>query len=303
VSLSRIQSFYGTNYCPNDGNKMHFERLRQLHVLLQVQPHWQWCEPEAISQSELLQVHDAGYVDAMLHGIQPLCNSAYLPWSTELLAASRAMLGGQLMAADAALAEGIAMNLAIGFHHAHPARGGGFCVFNGLAAVAILRPHLRVVVLDCDEHGGDGTAAFASVTRNLTNISIFGTRFGVQTSASTLALKVPKSTSPGRDYLNTLDQALDRILALAPDLVLFQAGADMHELDPQSTLRISSEILAKRDEIVFSTLRAANLSVLCSFAGGYQSPERTAALYLQTTQQMARVYLAPADATLLGTTQ
>ena len=67
-----------------------------------------------------------------------------------------------------------------GFHHAHPDTGGGFCVFNGLALVAHARPTLKVAVLDCDEHGGDGTEAFAKRLINLHTFSVFGSRFGVR---------------------------------------------------------------------------------------------------------------------------
>lgn len=131
-----------------------------------------WCE-----------LHDARYVEAVVHGQMPLAGSAYLPWSNALVDSCLHMLGGQMLAAQLAISHGLAINLACGFHHAHPDRGGGYCVFNGLALVAQQHPMWRVTVLDCDEHGGDGTEAFCALLPNLSAISIFGTRFGFRRHA------------------------------------------------------------------------------------------------------------------------
>jgi len=107
----------------------------------------------------------------------PLANSAYLPWSTLLVNACLHMLGGQLLGAQLALAHGRCINLACGFHHAHPNTGGGFCLFNGLALVAHAFPQLKIAVLDCDEHGGDGTEAFAQRLSNLHTFSVFAVAY------------------------------------------------------------------------------------------------------------------------------
>ena len=48
-----------------------------------------------------------------------------------------AINGGNLLAAERALAEGIAANVGQGFHHAHAGTGQGFCTFNGLALVIV----------------------------------------------------------------------------------------------------------------------------------------------------------------------
>ncbi len=63
------------------------------------------------------------------------------------------------MAAEMALQKGIAANVAQGFHHAVYEYGGSFCTFNGLAFVAQQNPNKKIFVLDCDQHGGNGTAS------------------------------------------------------------------------------------------------------------------------------------------------
>jgi acetoin utilization deacetylase AcuC-like enzyme len=291
--MTTITSVYSTSYCPlpPDPSAAHFARIAVLRQLLDNAAPWRWVTPSPITVQQLETVHAPHYVRAMCEGVGALARSAHLQWTESLIQTARAMLGGQLLGAEAALSEGVAMNLAIGFHHAFPAYGGGFCVFNGLAAVAALNPTRRILVLDCDEHGGDGTAAFAEQLQNLHTVCIFGTRFGLRTNARNLALRVPLSAHTDRTYLETLAQALDHILAQRPDLVLYQAGVDMHELDPKATLKLKSETLKRRDDLVFGTLKAAGIPLLCSFAGGYQSPQATAALYFETAQQLARHFL------------
>lgn len=60
---------------------------------------------------------------------------------------------------------GWAFNLSGGFHHAHPNLSHGFCLVNDIAlGVTHLRQHkgrdIRILILDMDNHFGDGNAAF-----------------------------------------------------------------------------------------------------------------------------------------------
>ena len=51
---------------------------------------------------------------------------------------SRRSVGATIAAARAALADGLAANLAGGTHHAMADKGGGYCVFNDVAVAARL---------------------------------------------------------------------------------------------------------------------------------------------------------------------
>jgi hypothetical protein len=63
-----------------------------------------------------------------------------VPWSARLLRRSRLAVQGTLLAARAALRDGLGGNLAGGTHHAFADRGEGFCVLNDVAiAVCTLR--------------------------------------------------------------------------------------------------------------------------------------------------------------------
>lgn len=288
----QVDLVYDTAYLADD--LPHFRRLGQTWALAVGLGLARGHAPDPLPDGLLEQLHDPLYVDAVRRGIAPLCNSAYLPWSPALVRACEAMLGGQLSAARIARRSGLCVNLACGFHHAHPQRGGGYCVFNGLALVALAHPELKVAVLDCDEHGGDGTEAYCALLPNLRAISVFGTRFGITGGERSLALRVPRDASGAAEpagYLEVLDEALGRLLDDPPDLVLYQASADTHSADPRASLKLSTATLARRDQCVFATLRAAAIPVVVTLAGGYQAPGDVAALYLQTLRIAAGAWV------------
>jgi hypothetical protein len=60
------------------------------------------------------------------------------PWTERMVERSRRSVGATIAAARAALAEGVAANLAGGTHHASADKGGGYCVFNDAAVAARL---------------------------------------------------------------------------------------------------------------------------------------------------------------------
>lgn len=270
----------------------HFERLRRTAVAATALGLIDVHAPDEAPVESLLRLHHRSYVEAILSGTGTLARSPYLPWSAELVSACRLMLGGQLAAARRALEDGCAVNVACGFHHAHPERGGGYCVFNGLAFVASELADVAVCVLDCDEHGGDGTEAFCAQLPNLEAISIFGSRFGIRGQPRSRALAVPRDPDEPSDasFLGALDQALESIVRRRPDLVLYQASTDSHIDDPKSTLRLTTETLATRDQRVLRALAGTGIPVVISFAGGYQSAERVAILQCHTLEIACRVF-------------
>lgn len=287
--IAQVDVVFDPQYLAED--LPHFRRLGQTLALGREAGLVRVHAPQPLPAGLLERLHDPDYVAAVRHGTPPLCNAAYLPWSPALVRACEAMLGGQLSAARIARSSGLCVNLACGFHHAHPHRGGGYCVFNGLALVALAHPELQVAVLDCDEHGGDGTEAFCARLKNLRAISVFGTRFGITGGERSLAMRVPRTASGAADpdaYLDVLDEALRKLLDDPPDLVLYQASADTHSEDPRASLKLSTATLAQRDQRVFATLRAAGIPVVVTLAGGYQSPGEVAALYLQTLRLAAQ---------------
>ncbi len=193
-----------------------------------------------------------------------------LPWTT----------GSMLAAAREALLSGVACAPVSGFHHAHYDSGGGFCTFNGLTVTAakLLADGLvqRVMILDCDQHFGDGTDQIIerlSLGRSLENAS-FGRWFHEPAHASA--------------YLTRLREIVERLSEF--DLVLYQAGADVHVDDPLGGV-LTTEQMVLRDRIVFEAARRQAIPLAWNLAGGYQDPiERVLALHLNTMRACVDAY-------------
>ena len=135
--------------------------------------------PSRIDPNILKQLHDPNYVDAFLTGTPEKLATfqGFKPWNTQLRDAVLHINAGQILAAELAFQHQISGNLAQGFHHAIYEFGNSFCTFNGLALVAQQFPEKRIFVLDCDQHGGNGTAEFTRRLDNLFNFSIYGLAF------------------------------------------------------------------------------------------------------------------------------
>lgn len=225
---------------------------REAWPALQVRP------PEPATVDQLCRAHDRAYVEDVLALRRP---NGFGTLSAEVAASLPYTSGALLTAARWALQEGVAVAAPVsGFHHAHWARGGGFCTFNGLMVTALaLRadaPNLQMGILDYDYHYGDGTEdILRCVGRDgITHITA-GADWRRGSDASKFLAAIP-------GHLETLAHC---------DVVLYQAGADPHIDDPLGGF-LTTEELRRRDELVFHGLRARDIPVAWDLAGGYQTP-------------------------------
>ena len=247
--------------------------------------------------AKLMQLHDPVYVEAFVEGkeggeFKSLATSQGWSWTPEIRDGVLEINKGQLTAAEIALAEGIAANVAQGFHHAPYGCGMGFCTFNGLALVAQEHPDKNIVVLDCDEHGGNGTEDFTKRLSNLKQITIHGTSFGVHGSEKSVCISLDSVTGDFTPYRDALERAFGKIDEWEPDLVIYQAGADPHVDDPLGSVGLTTEQMRERDRFVFDGLRDRNIPVLFVLAGGYQEPirEKLMPLHVNTFEEAFRSF-------------
>ena len=250
------------------------------------------------ANDELLALaHDPEYVRAAIDGSLPAAawRRIGFPWSPEFAERSRRSVGGTVAACRAALADGVAVHLAGGTHHAFRDRGEGYCVFNdaAVAARAMQAEGLvrRVVVIDCDVHQGNGTAAIFRDDPTVFTFSIHGAKnFPFRKERSDLDVALPSGTGDA-EYLAALDSALDEALARArADLAIYIAGADAWEHDRLGKLALTAGGMAERDRRVFAACRAAGLPVAVAMGGGYaRDPADTARIHLQTVLEASRL--------------
>ncbi len=257
----------------------------------------QVAEPPAADDVQLERAHTRGYLDRLRHGTLSAREIRRIgfPWSPQMVERSRRSTGGTIAACRAALAHGNGVNLAGGTHHAHADWGQGFCVFNDavVAARAMQAEALarRVLIVDCDVHQGNGTAALTRNDPTVFAFSIHGEKnFPFHKEPGDLDIALPDGTGDDA-YLASLTsglrEAIDRAQA---DLVIYLAGADPYVKDRYGRLSLTKSGLAERDRTVYDHCRRHGLPVATVMAGGY-APDVAdiVAIHLQTVRLAARL--------------
>ncbi|TXN04941.1 histone deacetylase [Methylobacterium sp. WL64] len=232
--------------------------------------------PELAGAEILVQAHDPAYVASVLAvAVPPEIERAIgLPVDAALVRRSRASVGGTLLAARLALAEGLAGSAAGGSHHARRLQGAGFCVLNDVAVAArTLQAEgavRRVLVADLDVHQGDGTADCLALCPELFTLSIHcENNYPAHKIAGDLDIGLPDRLDDG-GYLDVLRARLPPLLdALAPDLVFYNAGVDPHRDDRLGRLCLTDAGLLARDRFVIAQARTRAIPVVAVIGGGY----------------------------------
>ncbi|MBN1179899.1 MAG: histone deacetylase [Anaerolineae bacterium] len=246
--------------------------------------------PPAATDAQILRAHTADYLERLKTGqLTPKeVRRIGLPWSAELVERVRYSTGGTIAACRAALSDGIAANLSGGTHHGFADHGQGYCLFNDIVIAARAMQDegraRRVVVIDCDAHQGNGTAALAAGDPTLFTFSIHNRQnFPLRKVPSDLDVGLDDGTGDAA-YLSALEDGLRRALERAQaDLAIYLAGADPYERDLLGRLALTQAGLAARDRLVFSHCRQASLPVAVTIAGGYgQRLQETVEIHLQT---------------------
>jgi len=232
--------------------------------------------PPAATDQQLRQCHEARYVQDVKDGTltaQEVRRIGF-PWSPKMVERSRRSTGATIAAARAAVTDGIAANLAGGTHHAFPAAGEGYCVFND-AAVAVRTAQQeglirRACIIDLDVHQGNGTAAILAGDASTFTLSIHGVKnFPLRKVPSDLDISLPDGTRD-EDYARALAGALATLSDAGPfDLAVYLAGADPYEHDRLGRLALTIDGLARRDQMVLQWCRRHQVPVAIAMAGGY----------------------------------
>ena len=186
----------------------------------------------------------------------------------------RRAVGGTVLAARAAVAHGLGINLGGGYHHARPALGHGFCIYNDVAlAVHTLRSEGlqgNVLIVDTDAHQGDGDHAFFAADPTVFSFSMHqGDIFPSPKLAGDRDVELRAGTSDAA-FLARLQAELEPLLdEVAPVLVVHVAGSDVLHDDPLAGLGMTVDGLVQRDLMVLRASRARGVPVLHLLAGGY----------------------------------
>ncbi|NOZ77580.1 MAG: histone deacetylase [Acidobacteria bacterium] len=235
--------------------------------------------PRRASMNHLLLVHTPEYLDSVQRP-QGLMDVLGFPVDErqreQFIDFQRRMTGGTIQATRFALISGgIGVNLGGGFHHALPARGMGFCVFNDIAvAIARLRAHgfrAPVLVIDLDLHDGNGTREIFAADPSVYTYSVHNANWGDTNAVASTSIELGEDVTD-EVYLGTLLKTLPEIIEeVKPGLVMYVAGCDIARDDQLGNWKISADGVLARDRFIIQIVREQDhkIPLAIVLGGGY----------------------------------
>jgi acetoin utilization deacetylase AcuC-like enzyme len=271
---------YGEGYDLNFGDHVFqtakYRMIRELLLRRRVASPEEFLAPSAATREQLLSVHATHWITRLENGRLNYHEILRLevPYSRAMVQAAFLATGGSVEAARLALLRRAAVNLGGGFHHAFHAHGEGFCAVNDIAvAIRVLQSEgliQRAMVIDCDVHQGNGTAAIFAGDESVFTLSLHqANNYPQEKPPSDLDVDFEDGVGD-REYLTRLRPACEEsIAAFRPELVVYAAGADPFFDDQLGGLALSKEGLLIRDRIVFDACLRHGVPVAVVLAGGY----------------------------------
>ena len=281
----------GSHVFPVRKYRMIYERL----LALGARPE-DFLRSEPADEADLFLVHSPKYVKKILSGglSRAEIQALELPWSEDMSKFSRLHVGGSILAARAALADGLCVHIGGGFHHAFADHGEGFCALNdiavGIEALRWVGAIRRAMVVDCDLHQGNGTASIYAGRDDTFTFSIH--QMDVYPAEKmTSSMDVGLWSGDGDDrYMAELRTRFPVLFRkFRPDIVFYVAGADPLCGDKLGGLELTKEGLLARDELVLDGARRLGIPVAVVLAGGYSPDiEDVVAVHLNTIKAAVR---------------
>jgi acetoin utilization deacetylase AcuC-like enzyme len=235
-----------------------------------------FLEPSPASEEDLLLVHERSWIERLKNGTLSFQDIRLLevPYSRQMVRAFFLAAGGTILAGERALQDGVGFNIGGGFHHAFPNHGEGFCAIHDVAvAIRALQKRGRIrkaMVIDCDVHQGNGTAAIFAGDPAVFTLSIHQyNNYPAVKPPSTLDIHLEDGVGD-EEYLSKLSAAAHTaITGFRPDLLFYIAGADPYYQDQLGGLSLSLEGLKERDRLVVELALSRRIPVAVTLAGGY----------------------------------
>ena len=232
--------------------------------------------PEPAADRDVLLAHEEQWVRKLKTGTLSFHEILRMevPYSRAMVEAVWLATGGSVLAATLALQDGLGFNVGGGFHHAFPGHGEGFCAINDIAVAVRSLQHAgrirRAMVVDCDVHHGNGTAAIFAGDDSVYTLSIHQfNNYPPEKPLSSMDIHLEDGTGDA-EYLERLGNGLRAALAIFhPDLMIYVAGADPYCEDQLGGLMISMDGMAQRDRLVAGTAREKSVPIAIVLAGGY----------------------------------
>ena len=272
-----------------EGHRYPIHKYQLLHSAVKhhmdSDPKWgnafEMFQPMPVSVEQVKQVHDGEYVDLLVSGNLPAAKMRRIgfPWSEQLIERTLYSSGGTCLAAEMAIESGLAIHLSGGYHHAHRDFGSGFCLLNDLvlaAKHALTFEHIdKVLIVDSDVHHGDGTATLCQENDDVITLSFHCDKnFPARKPVSDLDVPLSRETED-EEFLRCFEQVTNMAIAHhQPDLIIYDAGVDIHQDDELGYLNISTQGIFKRDCLMLNLAKSKAIPMACVVGGGYRSEHK-----------------------------
>ena len=232
-------------------------------------------EPDEVSVTTLLNVHTEEYINKInnLSLDKDEIRKLGFPLVKSVRRRSFVATGGTVLASKLAVKHKLACNTAGGSHHAFSNQGNGYCVFNDVAvATSYLKKkykYKKILILDLDVHQGDGTAKIFESDDSVFTVSIHSKKnYPSKKQKSNIDIELEDGIKD-EEYLNIVNQLLQKIGDLQFDFVFYVAGVDVHFEDRLGKLNITETGIRKREELVINNFFKRNIPLCGVLGGGY----------------------------------
>ena len=232
-------------------------------------------EPDEVSVPTLLNVHTEEYINKInnLSLDKDEIRKLGFPLVKSVRRRSFVATGGTVLASKLAVKHKLACNTAGGSHHAFSNQGNGYCVFNDVAvATSYLKKkykYKKILILDLDVHQGDGTAKIFESDDSVFTVSIHSKKnYPSKKQKSNIDIELEDGIKD-EEYLNVVNQLLQKIGDLQFDFVFYVAGVDVHFEDRLGKLKITETGIRKREELVINNFFKRNIPLCGVLGGGY----------------------------------
>ena|SRR6476660_8173343 len=234
-------------------------------------PDWEWREPAAATDDQLLRAHSRQHIERVTNGREDFDPDT--PYYPNIGAYARYSAGAAIEAARVALRGEFAFSLMRPpGHHATRDRAMGFCYFSNVAIAVLdaLNGAGRVAIWDFDGHHGNGTESIVAHNERIRFASIH--QFpaypgsGAKSFANIDNYPIAPFT-PRNEIVEIAKESLEKLVTFKPDLLLVSAGFDAYARDPLLQLTLEREDFAQFGQ----WLSNIDVAVAVALEGGYSS--------------------------------